>query len=153
MGKVIKLRILTAIPKKGCSDHCKCKSCENPHGKRGLIESPLKKKRRRHEWQLATQRSSTFARETLNFGSRSLLEFFALEQVLSHCIRMDIETNSDNIAKIYNAMVEISRNEEYLPLPFMSQEKVTTFLKEHEKNRVLFKASHLYLEYDNTSSS
>ena len=86
------------------------------------------------------------------------MEFFALEQVLSHCIRMDIETNSDNIAKIYNAMVEISRNEEYLPLPLgiMSQEKVTTFLKEHEKNRVLFKAlclSHLYLEYDNTSSS
>ena len=57
--------------KKGCSDHCKCKSCENPHGKRGLIESPLKKKRRRHEWQIATQRSSTFALkegETLNFG-------------------------------------------------------------------------------------
>ena len=89
--------------------------------------------------------------ESLNFGSRSLLEFFALEQVLNHCIERGIPTTSDNVAVIYNAMVEVCVQEKNLPMGEMTLNKISTFLREHEHNLKFFKAlclAHLHLEYE-----
>ncbi len=138
--------------KKGCSPQCKCKSCDNPLGKH-VNESPSARKRPRHNWQIPTPHSATFAiqaGESLNCGSRSLLEFFTMEEILRHCIRREIPTTSDNITIIYNAIVEVSTHEMNLPLGAMTVDKISTFLREYEHNRKLFQAqciTHLQLEY------
>lgn len=43
----------------------------------------------------------------INHGQCSLLEYFAMEQVLHHCKVKGIPETSENIVTIYNAMVEI----------------------------------------------
>lgn len=68
-----------------------------------------------------------------------MLEFFALEQALSHCIKNDISTTTNNIAIIYNAMVEVVSSQDCaLPIGEMSLDKIDTFLREHEYNREFF---------------
>lgn len=128
----------------GCSDNCRCKSCNNPHGKRTMTEQPPSRKRPRHLWQKSVQSSAKFALqlgEHLNHGPRSLLEYFAMEQVLNHCKMQEISETSENILIIYNAMVEIVQLYDCaLPLGEKSVSEVETFLREHEHNLDFYKA-------------
>ncbi len=131
--------------KRGCSHNCKCKFCENPLGKRNLEESlPGARKRPRHNWQIPVLSSASFALqegEILNHGSRSLLEFFILEEILSYCIKHKTPMIPNDIEIIYNAVVELcTKQENSLPLSELSLEKVNTFIREHEHNAQLFEA-------------
>ncbi len=73
----------------------------------------------------------------INRGSRSLLEFFAMEQVLNYCMKKEIPASS---VIIYNAMAEIvTQYENVLPLSEKSVSEVETFLREHEYNLTFYK--------------
>ena len=142
---------------KGCSQYCKCKSCKNPlgrHTENRDAGSAQPQKRPRHNWQISIPKSATFALqkgEILNCGTRSLLEFFTLEQVLSQILKQGTLPTPNNIAKIYNAAVEVSATQEKnLPLGEMTLEKISTFLREHEYNLQYYKTvcvTRLHLEY------
>lgn len=121
-----------------CSDNCRCKCCNNPLGKHNVAEYPPARKRPRHSWQKTMQSSAKFAihkGESINPGSRSLLEFFAMEQVLSHCNKQEILVTAENIATIYNAMAEVVVSHDcVLPLGTKSISEVSKFMREHEHN-------------------
>ena len=143
--------------KRGCSENCKCKFCENTFGKRDVDKSlPGARKRPRHNWQLPVLSSAAFALqegEILNHGSRSLLEFFILEQIFSYCIKHKSPMMPNDIDIIYNAVVELCTNQESsLPLSKLSLDKINTFLREHDHNAELFESlcvTHLQLQYKN----
>jgi hypothetical protein len=66
-------------------------------------------------------------------------------------IEQGIPRTSDNIAVIYNTMVEVCVQDKNLPMGEMTLDKVSTFLREHEHNVKFFKAlclAHLHLEYE-----
>ena len=143
--------------KRGYSENCKCKFCENTFGKRDVDKSlPGARKRPRHNWQLPVLSSAAFALqegEILNHGSRSLLEFFILEQIFSYCIKHKSPMMPNDIDIIYNAVVELCTNQESsLPLSKLSLDKINTFLREHDHNAELFESlcvTHLQLQYKN----
>ena len=84
------------------------------------------------------------------------MEFFALEQVLCHCVHQGITPSSANIGVVYKAMYEImSSTNSTLPIRDLTVDEIESFLREHEHNRELFKAlclSHLQLEQDSMQS-
>lgn len=123
----------------GCSDHCRCKSCSNPIGKRTTVDHPPAKKRPRHIWQKPMKSSANFASkagERINPGSRSLLEFFAMEQVFSHCINKEISSTAENIVTMVRLVVSHGC---VLPLGEKSTSQVETFMREHEHNLYYYK--------------
>ena len=99
-------------------------------------EHPPARKRPRHSWQITPLSSAKYAihaGEKINPGSRTLLEFFALENILSYCTKQDISITAANIAIIYNAMAElVMSNEHVVPLGQKSINDISTFIKEHE---------------------
>ena len=66
-------------------------------------------------------------------GSRSVLEFFVLEQVFRYCIENDITTTANNTTTIYNAVVELEILQD-CTISAMSLNKLSSFLREHEYN-------------------
>lgn len=143
----------------GCSDICKCKNCHNSLGTSKQVQpsAPPAKKRPRHSWQCKIPSSEEFAvqnEEIISCGTRSTLEFFALEQVLSHCVHQGITPSSANIRLIYKAMYEImSSTKSTLPIRDLTDNDIESFLGEHEHNRELYKAlclAHIQLEQDSS---
>lgn len=96
-------------------------------------ERPPSTKRPRHSWQNPVPSSAKFALqvgESINHGPRTLLEFFAMEQVLNYCMMQEIP---ENIATIYNVMVEIVVLYDFvLPIGKKSISEVDKFMREHE---------------------
>ena len=146
---------------KGCSDLCRCRNCHNSLGQSKQVEqsAPPAKKRPRHAWQKDIPSSEEFAiqsGEKITHGTRSTMEFFALEQVLCHCVHQGITPSSANIGVVYKAMYEImSSTNSTLPIRDLTVDEIESFLREHEHNRELFKAlclSHLQLEQDSMQS-
>ena len=95
---------------KPCTNLCKCKTCNNPFGKKLPTTESMQtsRKRPRQPWQQKICKSVKFAldaREHVSSGPRSILEFFVLESITKYCIS---ETTPGNIEKIYNTIVKIS---------------------------------------------
>ena len=131
---------------KACTNLCKCKTCNNPFGKKLPTTESMQtsRKRPRHSWQHKISKSVKFAldaREHVSSGPRSILEFFILESITKYCIREGIETTPGNIEKTYNAIVEISDTlNKKLPIGTKSIDDVEVFLKEHDHIVEVFKA-------------
>ena len=132
---------------KACNDKCRCKTCNNPFGRKlQSTDASLQasRKRPRQQWQMSVPKSVRFAIDTgeeIASGSRSLLEFFVLESILKHCTRNGIETTPSNIEKIFNTIVEISDTlDTNIQIGEKSTDNIECFLREHSHIIEVFKA-------------
>lgn len=128
---------------KGCSVYCKCKRCKNPVGVQAAsFEIPPPPKKSRHSWQKSIPGSYSFAvslGENIEPGTRTLMEYLALEQVISHFQHNRIEITIENMEMVYQAIVEISSDFEHtLPLGMLTTNQILKFLSEHEHNLRLY---------------
>jgi hypothetical protein len=72
-------------------------------------------------------------------GTQTLMEYFALEQVLAHLQHNRIEVTIENVEVIYKAIVEISSDfEQTLPLGILTTKQIKKFISEHEENLKMF---------------
>lgn len=127
---------------RACSDYCKCKFCKNPHGAHD--RSQVRRKRPRQAWQQCIPNSYSFATalgEDIERGPRSLMEFFALEQALSHCLQNGIQDTAENVSLVYHTLAEVASGfEKTLPFGRLSLERVSKFHREHQHNLKLFES-------------
>ena len=94
-----------------CTNDCSCKNCHNEFGTKHA-ETSKRRHRERHQWQLQirnTIQSGIGMCENMQTGSRTMCEFFVLEEILSYCTQHTIERNADNVHIIYSAVQEVSR--------------------------------------------
>ena len=132
-------------PQKACIPFCKCKNCSNPFGSNLPASNAMpSRKRPRQQWQCTVPKSALFAINTMQevpMGTRSILEFFALECSLKYCIKERIDATSHNLQIIYNTSAELFDTfDEKLPITTKSEEEVEKFLVEHEHIVNVFKS-------------
>ena len=131
---------------KPCTNLCRCKTCNNPFGKKLPTKDSMQmsRKRPRQPWQQKLPKSVKFAldaREHVSNGPRSILEFFVLEAITKYCLREGIETTSENIERIFNTIVEISDTLDMkLSIGTKSIDDVERFLRERDHIVDVFKA-------------
>ena len=76
--------------KKACTSHCRCRNCNND-------KEPATRKRHRQSHQITIDKSAIFGckeGEDMYPGSRSTLEFFVLEEILTFLRHRDLHTNT-----------------------------------------------------------
>lgn len=127
-----------------CSAMCHSKNCNNPEGKRPETSMQKSRKRTRHPWQVTIPKSAVFALqegESIKTGSRSIPEFFLLDQCLAYCRHENIEDTAENLHVLYNTLVDISKAV-YDDLTIKSKElkDIETFLKEYHLLKTKFEA-------------
>ena len=70
--------------------------------------------------------------EKIQPGSRTVYEFFILEEVVKYCIQQCIEVSAMNIHIIYSAVVELARGLDIVhSLRPEDENDIGTFLKKH----------------------
>ena len=135
---------------RACTEKCKCTNCQNSYGSK-YISLPSRK-RPRQQYQIKVPKSGLDAGELITSGPKSMFQFFLLQCVLRHCTREGIELSSENIATIFNAIVEIADTQDIcFPLERMSTERIDSFLREHTHLVTVFKAlclAKLHSEYN-----
>ena len=74
-----------------------------------------------------------FLGENMQVGSRTIYEYFVLEEILDHCQQRSFESSVHNISAIYNATKELCKGLDIAYSLRPKEEKdIKTFLKEHE---------------------
>ena len=70
--------------------------------------------------------------EKIQLGTRTVYEFFILEEVVKYCNQQCIEVSATNIHIIYSAVVELARGLDIVhSLRPKDENDIDTFLKEH----------------------
>ena len=123
---------------------CQCKKCNNPNGKRPEESLRKSRKRSRHPWQTTIPKSAVFALEegeSIKTGSRSVPEFFLLDQCLAYCRRENVDSTPENLHVLYNTLVDIAKAT-YDDLAVNSKElkDIKTFLEEYNLLKSKFEA-------------
>lgn len=129
------IRCPCLINKKACTSHCRCRNCGND-------KEPATRKRRQQPHQITIDKSAVFGckkGEDMCPGSRSTLEFFVLEEILSYLNHQDLLTTSA-VHTLYNEIVDVAESfvEDELPIGKKSMEDIDKFLREHEHNLQAF---------------
>ena len=89
----------------GCSNLCKCKNCDNPHGKRSFLG---KRVQINHIQKYSLPNSKEFAEsreENLKQGPWTVLENAVFIHIMDHLCKMSESITTKNVLQAYNEVI------------------------------------------------
>ena len=138
--KQAKYTTITRCPclkeKKPCTIKCSCKNCHNEYGCKPIESKKTQRLRQKHKWQVQIEKNLDFGiqmSEQMQRGTRTVYEFFVLEEIIKYCNEHDIQPSAHNVLIIYNATEEIARGLDIThALSPKVMDDIETFLREHD---------------------